>query len=95
MDLKKDELPHSNLMKSAIGKTLKDIRNNREMTQSSFAKHVGVSQSKISKSEKGKLVLDIIELLKMSHFLNIGLSCFQEKVYENMQEAYERILSKN
>ena len=58
---------------------LSAARKRARFTQQQLAEHLGVTQSFVSKCERGERRLDIVELREWCRALNISLSAFVAK----------------
>lgn len=74
-----------------LGLFLKKIRVERQMTQSSFAVLLGVSQATISKFEQGQLAVDFLEMRRIAMLIGIPLEIlarqFDAFVMESTHES--------
>lgn len=52
---------------------LKDLREDRELTQKDIAEIIGSSQRQISKYETGKQMMGIDKYIKLAKFYNVSL----------------------
>jgi len=59
-------------MKKAIGKRIKEIRENMGMTKESFAKEIGISGQYLGIVEHGKSYLSIEKLKVLCDFTNLS-----------------------
>ena len=66
--VKSDE---ENKLNTFIGKRLKQIRNNRKITQTRLAKELNISFQQIGKYEKGQNGLNAIRLVELSTYLKV------------------------
>ena len=71
-----------------IGKRLRKVRQERRYTISSIAKKTGISQSSITKYEKGQDKISIEALIKICNALNIPLTF----LFEENLNSYALIL---
>ena len=62
-----------------IGKLIKKIRKENNLTQADFAKDLGVTYQAVSKWENGKNIPDISILKKISNKYNIVFNFYKEK----------------
>jgi len=60
-----------NKLNTFIGKRLKQIRNNRKITQTRLAKELNISFQQIGKYEKGQNGLNAIRLVELSTYLKV------------------------
>ena len=71
--------------KSTFGQFLRQKRNEKGMTQKELAEKLFLSESAISKWEKGKTYPDIVSVIKMSGLYSVSLDCLlkEEKPVSN------------
>lgn len=71
--------------KSTFGQFLRQKRNEKGMTQKEFAEKLFLSESAISKWEKGKTYPDIVSVIRMSDLYSVSLDCLlkEEKTVSN------------
>ena len=63
-------------IKNCIGKKIKHLRIERDLSQEKLAEHVGLSREHISYIERGKNLISIDSLYKISEFFNIEIKEF-------------------
>ena len=52
---------------------LKDVREDRDLSQKEVADHLGISQSDYSKYELGKHMMGIDKYIKLARFYNVSI----------------------
>lgn len=62
-----------NNMKINIGKSLKNIRESENLTQSKLAEKTGISQQSISRWESGQRFPNILDLVKLADYYKISI----------------------
>lgn len=60
-------------MKINIGKSLKNIRESENLTQSKLAEKTGISQQSISRWESGQRFPNILDLVKLADYYKISI----------------------
>ena len=75
-----------------IGQQLRTARHALKLTQQQVADRLGISQSKVTKIEKGQQAIDVIELLRYQKILGVELlPTAGDQSQKNWQEAAERL----
>lgn len=80
-------------MKKAIGKRIKEIRENMGMTKESFAKELGISGQYLGIVEHGKSYLSIEKLKVLCDFTNLSADYILFGRDNNLISDMQKILS--
>lgn len=80
-------------MKKAIGKRIKEIRENMGMTKESFAKELGISGQYLGIVEHGKSYLSIEKLKVLCDFTNLSADYILFGRDNNLINDMQKILS--
>lgn len=68
---------------------IRDLREDRDLTQAKMAKFLGCSQQTYSRYESGEITIDIYNLAKLAEFY--GTSCDYLLGITNIYKPYKRI----
>lgn len=63
-----------NELTKLLGKEIKKIRKNRNLTQEEFGEELGILQPVVSRLESGKQMNGIVKLVKLLEKVNIGIN---------------------
>lgn len=90
MPLKQDphgvHAPASNVLEIAIGREVRELRHDREMTMAELADASGISQGMLSKIENGAISPSLTSLQSLARALGVHLSTFFRR-HEEQAEA--------
>jgi len=64
------------ITKKTLGKKIKNLRENSEMSQEDLAKKIGLSRVAISQIEQGNRGIDFLELAKVAEVFNLKTDYF-------------------
>jgi len=70
-----------------IGRTLRDLRKTRRLTQQDLEPVLGVSFQQIQKIEHGANRLSVLQLLAAARFFGVGLEYFLPEIYTDHSGA--------
>lgn len=74
---------------SLIGKNIKFIRRNKQLSQEALAREVGLNRGNIASYEGGKVLPSAKNLLKIAAFLEVDMA---DMVQEDLAEAAELVV---
>ena len=80
-------------MELLIGKKIKQMRRERDLTQEELAAHLGITFQSVSKWERGDGFPDITMLPALAHYFNISVDELLGMSELEMKEKYEKINS--
>lgn len=81
----RSDSPEKRQFKIALGKTIRELRSLRKINQVEFGESTDMSQSKVSKLEKGTGTLEVDDFLKMLDHLNLSTSRFRKLLAKNLK----------
>lgn len=86
-------MPRQTSVMTIIGLTLKELRLNKKITQSSIAKHIGITSAGWGKLENGKASLSVENMMLVCSFLEISptelLSSIEEQVNKLEESGWD------
>jgi transcriptional regulator with XRE-family HTH domain len=68
-----------------VVRLLKEIRQESELTQVQLAESLGITQSFLSKIERGERIVDIVQLREICHCLGTTLPKFVERLERRLR----------
>lgn len=79
--------------KSSIGKIIKTLRTNKNLTQEELSEKIDISKNYLSKVERGLSVLNVESFLKMAHVLGFSLSDFGINIESSSNKMKNELLN--
>ncbi len=80
----------------AIGKRIKLVRNDKNISKNDIAKQLKITENDLNKIEQGNIEINLVNIVKLSEILDISIDYLVKGIEkkENLKKEFEKILDK-
>ena len=78
----------------AIGKRIKLVRNDKNISKNDIAKQLKITENDLNKIEQGNIEINLVNIVKLSEILDISIDYLVKGIEkkENLKKEFEKIL---